>query len=100
MSRQYTKMEAIAEEVFQLKAEGRTHQEIGEKYGLSKIQIKELVSRQNRKKRLIANGYVPRPKGRPRKDQADESIRRNNELVELRMQVELLRNFLYEAGRR
>ena len=100
MSRRYTKVEAIAEEVFRLKAEGKSHQEIGEKYGLSKIQIKELVKRQNRKRRLIANGYIPRPKGRPRKEETDESIRRKNELAELRMQVELLRNFLYEAGRR
>lgn len=100
MSRQYTKVEAVVEEVFRLKAEGKTHREIGEMYGLSKIQIKELVSRQNRKRRLIANGYLPRPKGRPRKDQADESIRKDNELAELRMQVKLLQNFLYEAGRR
>ncbi|WP_283243123.1 hypothetical protein [Yeguia hominis] len=29
-----------------------------------------------------------------------EEQKRNNELIELRMQVELLRNFLSEAGRR
>lgn len=48
----------------------------------------------------MENGYTPRPKGRPRKDAADESVRQQNELAQLRMQVELLRNFLSEVGRR
>lgn len=100
MSRSYVKMECLAEEVFRRKAAGETNREIGEHFGLSKKQIKELVKRQNRKKRLIENGYTPRPKGRPRKDAADESVRQQNELAQLRMQVELLRNFLSEVGRR
>ena len=100
MSRRYTKIEAKSEEVFRRKAAGETNRQIAESYGLTKYQIKQLVARQNRKSRLIANGYIPRPKGRPRKNAADEEIKRNNELVQLRMQVELLRNFLSEVGRR
>ena len=99
-SRQYTKVEALSEEVFRRKAAGETNREIGAHFGLSKAQIKGLVKRQNRKQRLIANGYVPQPKGRPRKDSLNEEQKRNNELIELRMQVELLRNFLSEVGRR
>lgn len=100
MSRGYTKVEILSEEVYRRKAAGETNREIGKSYGLSLKQIENLVKRQNRKKRLIANGYVSRPKGRPRKNATDEETRRNNELAELRMQVELLRNFLSEAGRR
>lgn len=100
MSRQYTKVEALSEEVFRRKAAGETNREIGVRFGLSKAQVKGLVSRQNRKQRLIANGYVPQPKGRPCKGSISEDQKRNNELIELRMQVELLRNFLSEAGRR
>lgn len=100
MSRSYVKMECLAEEVFRRKAAGETNREIGEHFGLSKKQIEELVKRQNRKKRLIENGYTPRPKGRPHKDAADEGVRQQNELAQLRMQVELLRNFLSEVGRR
>jgi len=59
-----------------------------------------LITRQNNKAKKIANGYIQRPKGRPRKNPADEGTRRNHEMVELRMQVELLRNFLSEVGRR
>ena len=95
-------MEVLAEEVFRRKAAGETNRQIAESYGLTKEQIKELVNRQNRKKRAIANGYVPLPKGRPRKDSVEETeeAKRNNELVKLRMENELLRNFLSEAGRR
>ena len=100
MSRSYVKMECLAEAVFRRKAAGETNREIGEHFGLSKKQIKELVKRQNRKKRLLESGYIPRPKGHPRKDAADESVRQQNELAQLRMQVELLRNFLSEVGRR
>lgn len=82
------------------KAAGETNRTIGESYGLSKKQVKDLVNRQNRKERMQTAGHVLRPKGRPRKEAASEEIRRHNELVKLRMQVELLRNFLSKAGRR
>lgn len=100
MSKKYTKVEFLSEDVFRRKAAGETNREIAESYGLSKKQIKKLVTRQNHKARLIANGYIPKPKGRPRKSAADEETRHNIELVELRMKVELLQNFLCEAGRK
>lgn len=100
MSRRYVKVECLAEEVFRRKAAGETNREIGECFGLTKEQVKQLVTRQRRKQRLIECGYIPRPKGRPRKDAAGENIRQQNELIQLRMQVELLQNFLSEVGGR
>ncbi len=100
MRQKYTKVEELTEVIFARKAAGESNRQIGESYGLTLKQVKELVSRQNRKQRLIAQGYIPRPKGRPRKNPENEEVRRNNELIQLRMQVELLRNFLLEAGRR
>ena len=100
MPRNYTKMEQLAEAVFARKIAGETNREIAESYGLTLKQIKQLVARQNRKARRIAVGYIPRPKGRPRKTEASEDIKRNNEVAQLRMQVELLQNFLSELGRR
>ena len=100
MARKYTKVEELTEAIRARKAAGETNREIGESLGLSKTQVKQLMSRQNRKERLLAAGYVPRPKGRPRKEPASEEAKRNNEVVQLRMTVELLRNFLCEAGRR
>ena len=100
MPRNYTKVEKLSEEVFRRKAQGETNRAIGESYGVSLEQIRNLVKRQNRKRRQIANGYIHRPKGRPRKNSGDREVVRTNELVGLRMQGELLRNFLSEAGRR
>lgn len=100
MSRQYTKIKILTEEILQRKASGETKREIGESYGLTKKQIHNLITRYNRKMRLIANGYVPRSKGRPRKDIPSNDINHNNELAELRMKVELLQNFLSEVGRK
>ena len=100
MARQYTQVQALAEEVFFRKASGETNREIAQSYGLTKNQIKELVSRENRKRRKIENGYIPRKKGRPSKNVETSEIRIQNELAELRMTVDLLRNFLSEAGRR
>ena len=67
MLRKYAKIEMLSDEIFRLKEHGKTHREIGELYGLTKEQIKGFVNRQNRKQHLLDQGYVPRPKGRPRK---------------------------------
>ena len=100
MSKKYTKVKCLTEEVLRRKEAGETHREIGEHFGLTKEQIKELVKRHRRKQHLLANGYTPQPQGRPRKTEATEEIRQKNELAQLRMQVELLQNFLSEVGRR
>ena len=100
MVRRYTKVEGLAEVVRVRHEQGETYAEIATSYGLRKKQLKQLMERQRRKERKIAAGYIPRPKGRPRKEPTSEEVKRNNEIVQLRMQVELLRNFLSEAGRR
>ena len=100
MTRKYTKVEQLTEIIRTRKANGETNREIGESLGLSKKQVKDLMRRQNRKERLLEAGYILRPKGRPRKEVASEEVKSNNEVVQLRMTVELLRNFLCEAGRR
>lgn len=81
MPRKYTKIEMFSDEIFRLKEHGKTHREIGELYGLTKEQIKGFVNRQNRKQRLLDQGYVPRPKGRPRKNAVDERTLLENELI-------------------
>ena len=45
-------------------------------------------------------GLQHKPKGRPRKVARSEQEQAEYELKRLRMENELLRNFLYEAGRR
>ena len=85
MGRKYKKGEELSDAIRARNAAGETNRAIGESYGLSKRQVEQLISRQNRK-------------GRPRKEAASEEVRQHNELAKLRMQVELLQNFLSEAG--
>ena len=68
MSRKYTKVECITEEVFRLKEAGRTNREIGEMFGLTKEQVKQLATRQRRKQRLLANGIYSSFKRSPTKE--------------------------------
>lgn len=100
MSRKYTKVKCLTEEVLKLKEAGKTHREIGECFGLTKEQVKALVKRYRKNQQLVIQGYAPRPQGRPRKTEATEEMRQKNELAQLHMQVELLQNFLLEVGRR
>ena len=99
MARKYTKIELLSDEIFRLKEHGKTHREIGDLYGLIKEQIKEFVNHQNRKQRLLKQGYAPHTKGCPRKNAVDERTLLQNELIELRMKVDVLQNFLCAIGR-
>ena len=100
MARKYTKVEQLVEIIMERHEQGETYREIGTALGLSREEVRGAVKRRRKKERKIAAGYIPQPKGRPRKEAASEETKRNNEIVQLRMTVELLRNFLSEAGRR
>ena len=100
MKRGYTQVQCLAEKIFERKANGETNREIAESYGLTLQQIKELIKRENRRKRRIEAGYKPQPKGRPRKSPQSDMEIKDNKIVLLQMENELLRNFLSEVGRR
>lgn len=100
MTRKYRKVEHLVEIIEERSKGGKTYREIGASLGLSREEVRGAMHRHHAKERKLAAGYIARPKGRPRKDSQSEEVKRNNEVVQLRMTVELLRNFLYEAGRR
>ena len=100
MARQYTKVEQLVEIARERHNQGETYGEIAASYGLERRQVKSLMERQRRKERKLAAGYISRPKGRPHRGPDSEEGKQHKELAKLRMQVELLRNFLFEAGRR
>ena len=100
MTRKYRKGEHLVEIIEERSKGGKTYREIGASLGLSREEVRGAMHRHHAKERKLAAGYIARPKGRPRKDSQSEEVKRNNEVVQLRMTVELLRNFLYEAGRR
>lgn len=59
MGKHYGKV--IIEKVLRMKAQGMTHRAIGEEYGLTMIQIKKLVERDRKSKRMLRS--LPGQKG-------------------------------------
>ena len=100
MARKYKKVEQLVGIIEARSKAGETYREIGESLGLTREEVRGAMHRHHAKERKLAAGYMMRPKGRPRKEAESEEVKRNNEVVQLRMTVELLRNFLSEAGRR
>ena len=99
MSRPYAHVQGLLPSVLAMKEEGYTYRQIAKQFGLTKEQVEELCGRARRKQRRIEKGYIPQPKGRPRKTPATQEQLQNNRIVELEMKVELLQNFLSECGR-
>lgn len=99
MSRQYTHVQGLLPSVIAMKEKGYTYRQIADQFGMEKEQIEELCSQERRKQRKIEKGYIPQPKGRPRKTPATQEQLQSNRIVELEMKVELLQNFLSECGR-
>lgn len=100
--RNYVHIQALEEEILGMREAGATRQEIADRFGLSKGQIKNWINRYNRKQAKLAAGISPRPKGRPRKDTAPRDIvaEQASEIQRLRMENKLLRDFLRFAGRK
>ena len=67
MPRTYRRVKGLEEEIFRLKEEGKTNREIRELYGLSEKQMKNLITRHNRREEKKAMGILPRRPGCPPK---------------------------------
>lgn len=97
----YTHIKFLETEILSMKESGKTKREIAEHYGLKTEQVKELLKRYRRRNRKIAAGIVPRPKGCSRNDSAPRDIvaEQAYEIHRLKMENELLRDFLSLAGK-
>ena len=100
MPRTYRHVKGLEEEIFIMKAEGKTNREIRELYGLSKKQMANLITRHNRREEKKAKGIIPLRRGRPPKDTLITDKEKDYEIKRLRMENQLLRDFLRLAGRR
>ena len=101
--RNYTHVQALLPEIKAMLAEGKTQREVAEYYGFRDKQVvKRLLERERRKERKLEAGILPRPKGRPRKNDTPRDIvaEQAYEIRRLRMENELLRDFLQSTGRR
>jgi transposase len=103
MSRKYEKVQGLLPVIKEMVEAGKTQREIAEHFGLhDKSVVKGLLNRQRRKEARIAAGVVPNPKGRPRKNVLPGNIveEQASETRRLKMENELLRDFLSLTGRK
>jgi predicted transcriptional regulator len=111
MARSYVHVKVIEELVYEMREAGKTNREIAEELGLTMTQLKNLINRRNRAERKAAAGILPRRRGRPPKvinltksDERDVIKRitkeKDYEISRLKMENDLLRDFLRLAGRR
>lgn len=99
----YTHVQELFPEIEAMLASGKTQREVAEYFGFrDKYVVKKLVKRERAKQRKQEAGIVIRPKGRPRKDAGPRDIvaEQAYEIHRLRMENELLRDFLRSTGRK
>jgi len=95
MKRKYTRIKIFEEQIIEMRAAGKTRQEIADKLGLTKEQIKEWVKRHN-KRISETESEVPKERGRKAAVTLSEYKYENKRL---KMENELLRDFLRLCGR-
>ena len=105
MPREYRHIEQYEKEIIEFKEKGLTKREIGERFEISKDQVKGVLQRKRRREEKLSSGVLPKKRGRPAKDSV---VTEENKLAELRyklarkdarikqleMENELMRDFL------
>lgn len=97
MKRTWTNVSAQETEIEAMRDAGKTRQEIGDALGLSKKQIKNWINRNNKKEARREAGIPPKVRGRKATVTLQEYKYENKRL---KMENQLLRDFLRAAGRR
>ena len=110
MPREYRHIKQYEHEILQLKSEGLTHREIGERLGFEQSKIKKFLERYRNNQKKQSAGIVIRSKGRPRKEGTElppsvqqlsrltqlqyELAMKERHIKRLEMENELMRDFL------
>ncbi len=91
MPRKYSQIQEHEKEIVELREQGQTLRQIGEKLGFTYKKMRVFLCRYNRKQRKLAVGIPPNPKGCPRKGEVRKpSIAEcKYELKRLKMENEL-----------
>ena len=99
--RKYTNLQILLPEIKEMIAEGKSHREIEEHFGLTgERPIHHLLKQEHRREKKLEAGVVHRPKGRPRKDGQPPKQNIETEVKRLRMENKLLRDFLQSIERK
>lgn len=97
--RKWTDIKKLEAGIIAMREAGKTRREIAEHYGLEKVQIKNWINRYNHARAELALGRVPKYRGCPRKDEEPPHQSEEAELKRLRMENQLLRDFLRSTER-
>ena len=111
MPRSYRHMQDYEKEIMELREQGLTGRQIQEKFGFSKKQYKNFITRYNRRQDKIAAGIALKRKGRPPKEyivsEQDKVAelkyilaRKDAKIKSLEMENELMRDFLSHTERK
>ena len=111
MPREYRHIEQYEKEILELREQGFTRKEIGEKLNFSKEQIKNFIRRYNQKQRKLEAGVAIHKKGRPAKNSAvtiEDKVselryllaRKDAKIRQLEMENDLMRDFLMLTERK
>ena len=95
--RKYTHIAEPEGRIQAMREGGATRQEIADHLGLTKKEVKDWITRYNRRQAKLKAGILPRAKGRPRKDAAPGDFLEEQayEIQRLHMENQLLRDFLH-----
>ena len=105
MPREYRHIKQYEKEILQLKSEGLTYQQIGERLGFERIKVKQFFERHRIREKNLAAGIALKKKGRPPKDYVVSEqtkvaelryiiARKDAKIKSLEMENELMRDFL------
>ena len=104
MPREYRHIEQYEKKILELREQGLTKREIGERFGFSKEQIKGVLQRKRRREEKLSHGILPKKRGRPTKEQTTQRnttaglqyqlARKEARIKQLEMENELMRDFL------
>ena len=94
------KYQGIGNRDHKMRKVGRIRQEIADTLGLEKVQIKNWISRYNREQARLAAGLPSKRRGRPRKSGYTTIEECQYKIRRLKIENELLRDFLRFTGRK
>ncbi len=105
MSRGYRHIKEYEKEILEIRVQGKTGREIRERFGFSKKQYDNFITRYNCRQDKIAAGVAIKKRGRPAKDSVvteEDKLtdlryklaRKDARIKQLEMENELMRDFL------
>ena len=98
--RKYTNLKILLPEIKEMIAEGKSHREIEEHFGLTgERPVHHLLKQEHRREKKLSEGIIPKQKGRPRTEPLSGAEEYEREISRLQMENKLLRDFLQSVER-